>query len=656
MSDPAVVSAMDDDTSTDKTSTVVVDSHGTRDDRQGRISQRQPSRLSRSKSRDRKGRLSSSNSGLTPSQTKPPRSTRRVTAAQKKWGNSSLPSISVLGSSPGRGQVCKAEREDRGSIVQGGWKETHGAQRNQGLLMTDEESEGGSVEPPEDDDILSDQDEELTKSFSSLALRRGEVEEAENRHSRPRSSSRRRTGASSRRSLHGDEGVSGSTRASTSTRSKRRSREESDTKDPSSQHARSRSMSTRSNGRSASTRRRPSDRSQRDIEDENASGGSTKSSRRRTSRRDETDSKVKDPSSQRARSQSQSQSNRSKGRSASTRRRPIDRSQRDKEDDNASVGSTKSSQRRSSRRDESGDDRSSSTKLHSSVLRRQSSDDDDRSVRSISRRHRQQGSRRTTKASSSHVAASVSTTSISSERFVEQEKDRDQAFALAKHLRSNPKEGGDEDKQAEESSCDSTNCEHPTALLQFDPANANHFTLVRQDSKAVVKCETFKHPDGTESELRIREFKKQNLPTFASPPEDFQESGHSSAVIDYASDDEVHGRGKRSMSNLASMMTPNLGRRGVNESGLRRGVTKSISTDSALRHSIGRKDRDHKNQPASPWASASLQNSVKDFMGRWNKSGETPSIDENLDESMRAGGWFHQVHDNSCRELDDDCD
>ena len=174
---------------------------------------------------------------------------------------------------------------------------------------------------------------------------------------------------------------------------------------------------------------------------------------------------------------------------------------------------------------------------------------------------------------------------------------------------------------------------------------------MRQDSKAVVKCERFKHPDGTESELRIREFKKQNLPTFASPPAELHASSHTSAAIDYASDDEVHGRGKRSsMSNLASMMTPNLGRRGVNESGLRRGVTKSISTDSTPRPS-SRKDRDHKNQLASPWASASFQNSVKDFMGRWNKSGETPSIDEDLDESPGASRLFHKVQDNSAGNL-----
>jgi hypothetical protein len=235
-----------------------------------------------------------------------------------------------------------------------------------------------------------------------------------------------------------------------------------------------------------------------------------------------------------------------------------------------------------------------------------------------------------------------------------QEDDTDQACNLAKHLQTNPRNQVDREEQSEESSRYSLTGEHPLTLLQFDPANANHFTLLKQDSKAVVTCEKFIHADGTESELRIRGFKTNNLPTFATPPAELHESSRSLGSVDCLSDDEVHGRAKKPLSNLAFLITPNRGRRVLNQSGLRRGVKKSISNDGLPRPLImSRKDRDQKNRPGPPGPSASFHNSVKDFIGRWNKGGELGGVGEEGEEHNGVGRFFQRVEDRKHQALDD---
>jgi hypothetical protein len=102
--------------------------------------------------------------------------------------------------------------------------------------------------------------------------------------------------------------------------------------------------------------------------------------------------------------------------------------------------------------------------------------------------------------------------------------------SLSNHFELNPECGGkgDPEEESEESSRFSHGYQ-PT-LLQFDPTNVNHFTLVNQE-EGNLTSETIRHADGTESELQIREL--SNLPTFESP----QPTCHDSQASNLSDDD-----------------------------------------------------------------------------------------------------------------------
>lgn len=583
--------------------------------RDTRNSDRRSRGSSRSKSRSRKTRVSSSSSGTSSqvAQTRPPRSTRRVAAAEKKWGQSSLPSTAP-GDLEDAEKRTKAEEAGH-SLPKTPSASTHGSRFKQRTIsgaktkhatasQRRQEYHKGQNEIPskelsdimrteatddllEDDDILSDEDDNLLKQPQSSISLSDRIDGTDDCViPRATVSSKARTNVSSRRPRRTNDD---SAPSANSSRRSRRARGLDDDKEQD-EGSRSRSKNARSSrkGRSSSAKRRTHDRSALPLSTRNSQVRSTHQhkSRNGTSEDDDDHSACSQKSVGRRRSM----------RGSTSRSTPIPTSN-GPNDDEQSTSSKKSSRRR--------------------------------------RAQKQQNRCKSTTSSQKHDTLQPASI-FPDEIVMDLTNDTREAYSLAKHIEaeSNGKVNPDDQDQSEESSRYTANCQHPSSLLQFDPTNANRFTLVKQESKAVVTSDTFKSTNGTESELRIRAFKVKTLPSFEKVATDLNESStslgsdsrphsvHSVRSLTFNEDVEDNKQNNKSLSNLAFMITPNRRRRGVNQSGLRgRGVSKAKSTG-GLRRTFGpRKERDP-SRPAPPGPSNSFHNSVKGFIGRWNKPGD----------------------------------
>lgn len=328
------------------------------------------------------------------------------------------------------------------------------------------------------------------------------------------------------------------------------------------------------------------------------------------------------------------------GSSHSRKRPPRRRTKQAEADDDASVGSRKS--RLNSRRTAIPDDGSVGSRRrrghsrsadinhrrrdhgkvedgdgkHGSHSRRRSpaDDADDRSVgsrKSVGRRRRQGGHGRPPRHKSPAPASKEDgnrTALVSPEakpvspEAEPVEKDevgeiKTRMASLANHLESNLEGQGRKDPEEESEESSRFSLGYQPTLLQFDPTNANHFTLVNQE-EGNLTSENIRNADGTESELQIREL--ANLPTFEAPQPSFHDSTASnfSPVSPHDSQKSMQvsdGEGELQLSTEADA--------GKSQSDLGRGVAE---TRSFLQRFRRRKENDESDEEAPAQSTQSM--------------------------------------------------
>lgn len=672
----------------------------TRSEHLGRSIQRRPPRPTHSASGGRKPTVQAGGR----------RTTRRVAAAEKHWGNASMPSITVrdiMGSekkatavgmvgsdhsrpngSPTKDSTSGAEQKR--SMIRSRWNEKRNRQSNvknslAQFLSEDQSGESaGEIEDAEDEEIISEDDELFRHaSTQSLHLDFGADDDSDDARSvkssksQSRSHRRRRTVTKRTDGNSTDGDIPGS--AQSGSRGSRRRHRKSDGADDDDKSV----GSTRSRSKS----RRPA-------------------SRRSSSRhgRDEivaaTESSVNEEQMRRGRISDEGQK---KSRSSSTKRAAPSKSRSTRkkssgDDDDRSVGSRKAvGTRRRKTTDGDDDDRSVGSRKTGAVRRRKTPvDDDDRSVgsrKSVGGRRRRQQSQRTKKPSSaSHEDAPDSSRPRSARveagsppvsplgskpnsasSVVEM---TDKLASLSHHIEANPllKSATDLEERSEESSRFSASYEQPQSLLQFDPTNANNITMVSQD-KANVTSERFRRADGTESELHITEL--AGLPTFEAPQSNLNESQNSDMLeadrlhqsarslgsIEHASDGDapkaaksmshIGYKPKRSETAQKAGQKSQEGGRGAspgNSAGRIRGVTGSRSFLARRR----KPENDEKPpRSASHDNTGTFHESMKGFFGAWNKKGEGESEGED-DDQPKGNRFFRKREGVEHQALDDD--
>jgi hypothetical protein len=624
------------------------------------------------------------------------RTTRRVAAAEKHWGNASMPAITVrdiMGSEKKATSVgmtgsdhsrpkgiaspvnAKSGAEQKRSMIRSRFNEKRDRQSNVknslAQFLSGDQSEDSDGEL-EDEEIISDNDEAFNGHGSTQSLNLDHLEDSDDGRSvkssrshgrRPRRSSAKRTDGNM---TDGD--APGSPHSISLSRNSRRRQRKSDGGDDDDKSI----GSTRSRSRMAT--RRPSKPEGEEI---SAVETSDKEQMRRTRNPDHGQKKTRSSSAPRRAAPS-------KSRSTPTRKKSSGG-----DDDDRSVGSRKAVGTRR-RKTTNGDDDDRSVGSRKTGRRRKPPvDDDDRSVgskKSVGGRRRRQQSQRTKKsAPASHddvpeslkprVAKLESGTPPvsplgsrpnSASSIVE---GSDKLTSLSHHIEANPllKCATDPEERSEESSRFSANYEQQQSLLQFDPTNANNITMVRQD-KAHITSEKFRHSDGKETEFHIAEL--AGLPTFETQPTNFddsQNSGMSEAekrpasarsVGSYASDGETL-KAAKSMSHIGynhngagtAQKARQKSQEGVspgNTAGRLRGVTGSRSFLARRR-----KPDNNVKIPGAAVQESTFQESMKGFFGTWNKKGECESGDEEEDQP-KGSRFFRKREDVEHQALDDD--
>lgn len=673
-------------------------------DHPGRTVQRRPPRPTHSGSSNRKPTVQGGGSAHRR------RTTRRVAAAEKHWGNASMPAITVrdiMGSEKKATAVgmtgsdhshptgnngindSKSGAEQKRTMIRSRWNEKRSRQSNvknslAQFLTSDQSGEsddGDLLEEAEDEEMISD-DEELFRHGST-------------------------------QSLHFDPGEdSDDARSVKSNKSQSRSHRRRRTIAKRTDHGNSADGDIPGQSNSGSRRSRRPHRKSDGVDDDDVSVGSTrsKSRSRRTSRRssskhgrDETIAVAHLDGEQERRSRS-SEDGHTKSRSSSVRRSvpSKSRSTRKKssaDDDDRSVGSRKAVGTR--RRKTAGgddDDRSVGSRKAGAARRRNKPpvEDDDRSVgskKSVGGRRRRQQSHRAKKSSSASredapTSPKPRTANLESESppvsplgskpnsassLVEA---TDKLASLSHHIEANPQSKTDLEERSEESSRFSASYEQPQSILQFDPTNTDNITMVRQD-KANVKSEKFRHADGTESELYIAEL--AGLPTFealqskfddsqnsdGSEPEKRPQSTRSVGSVDLASDGETP-RAAKSMSQSMSHIGYSPKRASVSQKsgqkshdgsgrtspGNGAGRTRGVAVSRSF-FDRRRKPDSAEKPPRASTQESSFQESMKGFFGGWNKKGECDSGDEE-DDQPKSNRFFRKREEVEHQALDDD--